>query len=145
MNVLAYGSLLFPEVLEALTGSRFESEDLILRHFQRRTLRGEIYPGLIEHPGGAVDCRLWFDVDAESMEILDRFEDRCYERRIIPIETRSRGAAEALFYVIPRSLAGVLSDEPWEPGFFKQNHLRPYVEMCRKFRAETIAAIVAKL
>ena len=136
MNIFTYGSLIFPEVLDALTERYFEHEDITVPGFERRTLIGKPYPGVIRNDGTSVEGRLWFDLDRDSVEILDRFEDTDYERRSIEIETRTRGRVNASMYIIPDSLKQTLSDEPWDKEHFMREHLAEYVSMCRAFRNE---------
>lgn len=134
MNVLAYGTLMFPEVMEALTGKQFPSEAYELKGFVRRRLIGQLYPGLIEKVGETVCCSLYFDIDPASLQILDQAEDQCYERRMMEVVSVSRGALSARVYVIPLTRARLLSEERWDHEAFRERHLTEYVMLCKQHR-----------
>ncbi len=138
MNVFTYGSLIFPEVMEALTAQQFKYEDVVLSNFERRALVGKPYPGLIAKVGAIVEGRLWFDLDKSSIEILDQFEGARYERRTAVMDCPSQGQVTASFYVTPPALENTLTNEPWDVAHFKSRHLTRYVSMCRRFRQDVL-------
>jgi gamma-glutamylcyclotransferase (GGCT)/AIG2-like uncharacterized protein YtfP len=139
MNVFTYGSLMYAEVIEALTACHFSFEDVALPGFERRALTGKKYPGLREETKSSVDGRLWFDVDEGSLRMLDLFEDPLYERRSVEIMSKSRGLIEARAYVVPPKLERTFAPEPWDKDAFEANHLEQYVSMCRRFRAAAVS------
>ena len=139
MHVFTYGTLMFPEVMVALTGREFTWEDIEVPGFDRRTLAGRIYPGLFKAPGRHVEGRLYFNVDASSIGVLEAFEDAFYERRMIEVCSPAKGRMMALAYVIPRACLHLLSAEAWDPVAFRLRHLYAWVEMCQTFRADVEA------
>lgn len=139
MNIFTYGSLMFPEVIEALTKQNFLFEDITLANFERCGIIGKQYPGLYEKVGSSVDVRLWFDIDKESLQMLNRFEDSIYERRVINAKCVYRGSVDAIIYVIPPNNEYMLTYEPWDINYFKNKHLAEYVSMCQRFRANELA------
>ncbi len=47
MNIFAYGTLMIPSVMYAVTGRHFRSQKAILKDYARFTVKGESYPGII--------------------------------------------------------------------------------------------------
>lgn len=136
MNLFTYGSLMFPEVMHALTERVFQYEDASLSGFDRYLLNGRKYPGIIENTDSRVEGRVFFDIDSTSLEILDQFENSIYERRIVEIHTISRAQVKARAYIVPVTAREALSELRWSADEFSRAHLANYVEMCRRFRAE---------
>ena len=141
MNIFAYGTLLFPEVIEQLTARRFPFEDVSVQGFERRTLAGKIYPGIFDCPGKQLNGRIYFNLDADSLRILDLFEDEIYERRQLVLQSAAQGRVVALAYVIPPELRDVLSATFWEPEEFAQVHLLGYLERCAELRTEILTQL----
>lgn len=138
VNVFAYGSLMYPEVLTALAGALPSFEDLCVQGFERRVVGGKPYPGLRENPASSVDGRLWFDIDDETLRILDGFEGSLYERRTLRLVSRRRGSVNAEAYIVPASRLHALADVPWERERFERHYLGRYVKICRGFRAAAL-------
>jgi gamma-glutamylcyclotransferase (GGCT)/AIG2-like uncharacterized protein YtfP len=133
-NVFTYGSLTFLEVIEALTARSFQYEDIVLPGYERRRLEGKTYPGLFESPQAQVDGRLYFDLDEQSFEVLERFEDPIYERREVEIHSAKRGKLRARIYVVPPHSKQKLAGTPWNREEFAKLHLESYVAACQNFR-----------
>ncbi len=133
MNLATYGSLMIPEVMHELLQKGFSSELVTLTGFERFLLNGKRYPGLIKSDQSVLDCRVYFDLDPVSIQILDKFEDDIYERVTLPIET-SRGHVDARAYIVPDSSRALLSSSPWIEEEFRRVHLADYLEMCGRFR-----------
>lgn len=136
MNIFTYGSLMFPEVMKALTGQEFSFEDVTIVNFERRGIIGKEYPGLCEKIGSSVNGRVWFSVDEMSIQILDSFEDSIYERRVVNIKSSNSGLVEANIYVVPLANEYMLTLEPWDEYYFKNELLAEYLDMCHQFRTD---------
>jgi gamma-glutamylcyclotransferase (GGCT)/AIG2-like uncharacterized protein YtfP len=126
-HLAAYGTLMLREVMTALLGRLPGSEPILLRGYSRYGVRGQVYPGLVADPSGAVDGLLFFDLDEREMAILDRFEDDFYERAVIEVPS-SRGPVAARLYPVPPKFRHLLEETPWEPTIFKERHLAAYLE-----------------
>jgi gamma-glutamylcyclotransferase (GGCT)/AIG2-like uncharacterized protein YtfP len=135
VNLFTYGSLVFPEVMEAVTGRRFESRPALLRGYRRRMLRGRVYPGIRPAAADATAGRVYLSIDGAALASLDAFEGDEYERRRVEIGLDD-GSLLAEAYVIRSSASDLLTDAAWDAGRFASSHLRRYVERCRRFRAE---------
>lgn len=138
MHLFTYGSLVFPAVMEALTGRRFESRAARLDGYRRRMLRGRIYPGLRPAPAECTPGRLYLRLDALTLACLDDFEGHEYERRTVVVDTGDATLAAQTYVLTPASRA-LLSDALWDPDRFSALHLAAYRERCRRFRRAWLA------
>jgi gamma-glutamylcyclotransferase (GGCT)/AIG2-like uncharacterized protein YtfP len=133
MHVFAYGTLQFPEVVQAVTGRRFPWEPAVLDGYERRRVRGRDYPGIIVARGRHAAGQLYRDVDARSVTLMDRFEGALYERDRVIVTTADGAPVTADVYVVPPSRGHALSAEPWDGERFAAEHLAVFVESCRRF------------
>ena len=136
LTVFTYGTLQIPEVMEAVTGERFQSIKVTAHGFVRYTLQGKIYPGIMVEPGASTDGCMYVDVSDRALTILDEFEGEVYERRLIDICLSKSKCVKAYAYVIPQNASYVLSDEAWRMEDFLKKHLRDYVQSCRAFHLQ---------
>jgi gamma-glutamylcyclotransferase (GGCT)/AIG2-like uncharacterized protein YtfP len=141
--VFAYGTLLFPAVMEAVTGRCFGTREAELAGYARRRLRRQIYPAAVASPGARVAGRLYEGVDAATLARLDRFEGDRYERRPVRVVPAEGGEVSAELYMLVAAQRGELLDEPWSPEEFERVHLVAYLRSCAAFRARDEARIGA--
>ena len=90
MNIFAYGTLICPEMIYALTGKTFRSEKAVLMDFKRYKIydngNPRAYPAIKQIEGANVEGVLWYDVDKKSFEVLDFFEGFEYIRTELEVE-----------------------------------------------------------
>jgi gamma-glutamylcyclotransferase (GGCT)/AIG2-like uncharacterized protein YtfP len=134
-SIFAYGTLLVPEVMEAVTGRSFPAREAEVAGFARRRLRGRIYPAAIERAGSHLAGRLYEAVDPATLARLDRFEGPLYERREVFVTAAGGGGTRAELYVLAPAHRGELLEEPWDLGTFSSRHLGAYLRGCAGFRA----------
>lgn len=135
VHLFTYGTLVFPEVMEAVTGRRFESQTAVLRGYRRRMLRDRVYPGIRPAAADATEGRVYLSIDAAALACLDDFEGDEYERRRVEVGIDA-GTLVAEAYVVRASARELLTPAGWDPGRFTASQLRAYVERCRRFRSE---------
>jgi len=123
----AYGTLQLPEVMIRVVGRTFLSEPALLEGYARLCIRGETFPGLIEAPGRRTRGSLYAGIDPSALERLDRFEDDFYERREVRVRTNDGEDRAAETYVVPKAMAHVLSQEPWDETQFRSKHLSAFL------------------
>jgi gamma-glutamylcyclotransferase (GGCT)/AIG2-like uncharacterized protein YtfP len=112
-HVFAYGTLMFPEVWQAVVGSSYAAVAGAAAGFQIFRVRDAVFPGIIAASAAhTVRGLVYLDVDANAIERLDRFEDSFYQRRSIAISGDDGRRFEAEAYVVPVGLRTVLTDEP---------------------------------
>src|SRR6187397_11355 len=87
MHVFTYGTLMFPEVWQAVVGRSFETVAGNAAGFEVFRVCDAVFPGIVAGTGAcAVPGVVYLEVDQESTERLDRFEDDFYERRAIAVD-----------------------------------------------------------
>lgn len=134
--VFTYGTLAFPEVMEAVTGSAFESHEGWIRGFARFGVRDAVYPGVVVCDGEITPGRVYHGVGAATLRRLDRFEDWLYERRPVRVESDGAPDLEADAWIVPARFAEHLAQDPWDPEWFRRQHLTQYLDGCRRFFEE---------
>ena len=133
MHFFAYGSLIFAEVMRAVTGRRHKSVDATLSGYSRFRVSEASYPGLIESAECSVAGVLYDQVDASSIRLLDRFEGEYYLRRSVTVGTDCGGDQPAETYVIRPEFEHLLTRESWDSEFFRQNHLKSFLQSYQGF------------
>ena len=119
MHVFTYGTLMFPEVWRMVVGQSFRAVAGTAAGYAIYRVRQATFPGIIAaDEAQSVRGIVYLDVDAASIERLDRFEDDFYRRLSIPIacDDGERRSAEA--YVVPTEQRSVLTDEIWQADAF---------------------------
>ncbi len=132
MRLFAYGTLMIPAVMQAVTGSSFAAREATLGGYARFRVRGEAFPGAIRFAGHQIEGMLYEGLDPATMRLLDRFEGTLYRRRLVRLAAEAPEDVVAVVYVI-RSRA-LLSHARWDVDRFRRRHLRYYLRMCRAFR-----------
>lgn len=136
-SLFVYGTLQFPEILEAVTGHRFPGTTATLSGYRRRRLEHRPYPGIV---AAAEDTtgRLYRDLDARSLERLDVFEGRIYERRRVETRTEEGVLEVAWTYVVADRYAYLMSPETWDARSFWAVHGDAFLAACERFRREGV-------
>lgn len=134
VHLFTYGTLVFPAIMEALTGRHFQSQSVICPSYRRARLVDRVYPGMIA--GDSADTTpgiLYFHLDPKSVQILDQYEDDFYERRSVRVQSGSGQTYEAHAYVIPESQKHLMTDQPWSPDEFAAVSYHQYLANCSLF------------
>ena len=111
MNLFAYGTLMWPEVLESVIGRRLEGCPAVLDGFVRLRVKGEHYPAVVSRDGGVVEGIVYSGLSVEDFRHLDRFEGEEYERMGRPVD-----GVEAQVYVLGRNFRHMAEDAIWGAG-----------------------------
>jgi gamma-glutamylcyclotransferase (GGCT)/AIG2-like uncharacterized protein YtfP len=133
INLFTYGTLLIPEVMQAVTGRKFPSGDAVLNGYCRYSIKNRVYPAVIARAGASVHGRTYSELDRHTLEILDEFESDIYTRCSMPVMTAASVSVEAQVYVLSDQYRHLLLEDPWETEYFKQHFLTRYLESCRRF------------
>ena len=72
MNLFAYGTLMWPGVLEAVTGRRLKGVNAILEGYIRLRVKGQHYPVVVPSPGDSVEGILYSGLTEGELRALDR-------------------------------------------------------------------------
>ena len=127
MNIFAYGTLMIPSVMHAITARHFRSQKAILRDYARFTVKGESYPGIIPVRGAITEGIICLNVDELSLGQLDTFEGDLYQRTRIRVETEGKGILNTETYVIQSKYLGYLSLKGWDVKKFIKKDLEVFL------------------
>lgn len=115
MNLYAYGTLMAPDIMQAVAGCRLQSVEATLEGYRRFGIRGEEYPGIIRVKGGRVEGVLYRDVPSEAMARLDLFEGEMYSRDAVMVQPGDKDKPlSAMVYVIKPEFTHLLTSEEWD-------------------------------
>jgi gamma-glutamylcyclotransferase (GGCT)/AIG2-like uncharacterized protein YtfP len=127
MNLFTYGSLMFPEVWNRVTGQPLTGLPATLHGHAARRLRGESYPALVPDPSAKTHGILYADVTPESMQRLDQFEGLFYERVCVTIITEAGQPQEAWTYHAANPSHPDILPEPWDAVAFASTDLQTFL------------------
>lgn len=112
--LFVYGTLMWPQVLRALTGKSWVTEDAVLKGFKRCRIKGAVYPGIKREPASSVKGKVVRGLGGKELSMLDQFEGDAYERVRIQVNTESNKEEEVFTYVIRKAYKHILSDQEWK-------------------------------
>jgi gamma-glutamylcyclotransferase (GGCT)/AIG2-like uncharacterized protein YtfP len=114
MHVFTYGTLMFPEVWQAVVDQPFASVGGHVTGFAVYRVAGAVFPGMLATTtADVVQGVVYFDVDAAAIARLDQFEDDFYRRIVVPVRCDDGRICDAEAYIVPPENRGVLTDELW--------------------------------
>jgi len=131
-SLFVYGTLLFDELIMALTDKRFRSAPAQLMGYSRhRVIRDgqeTAYPAIRLNPLNSVCGKLLFDVDKLSMKRIHVFESEPPDYDQIKVEVTLDGGriAPAVAYVAKPSVVPLLAGN-WSEEQFARDHLNAYL------------------
>jgi hypothetical protein len=126
-DLFAYGTLRFPDVLEALLGRVPEHSPAIAPGWRVAALEGRVYPVLVPGDGGAGGILL-SGLTAGEWRVIDAYEDDFYDLERLTLVDGRPGWA-----YLTRDPAAALSVD-WSPGDFTTRHLGAFTGACREWR-----------
>jgi gamma-glutamylcyclotransferase (GGCT)/AIG2-like uncharacterized protein YtfP len=127
VDLFVYGTLLFPEVLEALLHRVPAREPATAIGWRVAALPGRPYPGLVPRRGAAASGLVLSGLDRAEGRLLDAYEDSDYRLTEITLADGRRCPS----YVWDR--AALAHD--WNRDGFAVDHLADYVAHCVRWRA----------
>lgn len=155
MNLVAYGTLLYPEVMQALTGRSVQALNCHLAGFSRFCLHNLPYPGLIrsDQPGESIDVCLYLGLEQDEIKIIDLYEGEQYERCLLPTNSLALNEtslttveqslksehnlhdAQTFVYLTKVDYSALFTSSPWSPSIGRAE-LKRIIDECREVRAE---------
>jgi gamma-glutamylcyclotransferase (GGCT)/AIG2-like uncharacterized protein YtfP len=124
-HVFTYGSLMFLPVWQRVVRGTYRSSPALLRDYARYKIAGEIYPAMVAQQGKSVSGIVYFDVAADDIGILDKFESSDYQRVSLQAQIPSGEiqTVEGYGYLHAQRLTA----EEWVPESFQlQQFLQTY-------------------
>ena len=126
-GLFVYGTLAFPELMQALIGSVPPSAGATLKGYRRGLMAGRRYPGIVASAGDRVHGTVYFDLDQPALDRIDVFEADEYERREVTVE-QADGSSQAVFaYVVVAECAEIVTATAWDADAFRRRHLADYL------------------
>lgn len=126
MNLFAYGTLMWPEVLESVIGRHLEGRPAMLPGYLRLRIKDEHYPAIIPKAGEQVDGRIYTGLSGTEFDHLDRFEGEEYDRMTVAV-----GADDAEVYVLAGRCRHLAEQTPWLPEDLRPDYLAAF---CREYK-----------
>jgi gamma-glutamylcyclotransferase (GGCT)/AIG2-like uncharacterized protein YtfP len=127
MNFFTYGTLMIPTVMFAVTARQFRFEKAMIEGYDRFTVKGELYPGIIPQTDAITKGIIYFNVDKMSWERLDVFESELYQRTKVQVQTQKKEILKAQTYVIKPRYRHYLSSKTWNVREFIQKDLETFL------------------
>jgi gamma-glutamylcyclotransferase (GGCT)/AIG2-like uncharacterized protein YtfP len=134
-NIFAYGTLMLPQVLEALTGNLFIPKAATLNGYSRYVFKGKCYPGIIEDKKGIVEGVLYSDIDDRTLSIMDWFEKVLYDRHLLTVHVENESIL-AYTYVVPDNHQKKLDHLSWSLEKFIEEYSETYIKKCFGYRKQ---------
>jgi len=133
MNIFAYGTLMIPTVMHAVTARHFRFKEAILKGYARFTVKGEVYPGIVPQANAITEGIVYFNVDEPSLTRLEIFEGDLYQRTPVRVETEEEDILNAETYVFKPEYRTYLSSKGWDANTFTQTYLERFLESYQGF------------
>ena len=113
-RLFAYGTLMCPEIIRAVSGITQPGRPAVLHGFARYRVRGEHYPAITAKAGATVEGLLYDCADADAWRRLDLFEGDMYLRSEVQIELPDSTVCLAGTYVLHPDCLACLDHRQWD-------------------------------
>lgn len=117
-----------------VSGAPHRSSSATLSDYIRKSVKGEVYPAIIEHVGAIVEGILYFDVSPDAFCRIDTFEGPLYVRTGVVVIGNGGKRAAAQTYVLETAQADRLSKEDWRYDTFLTEGKHTFQRTYRGFR-----------
>jgi gamma-glutamylcyclotransferase (GGCT)/AIG2-like uncharacterized protein YtfP len=131
MRLFSYGTLQFPEVLQAVTGCHLAGDKAVLDDYACYLVSGKAYPGITPEHEASVEGVVYTGIGEAHFRKLDRFEGELYERVRVCVTDMQGNPLQAWTYVIRDALRDRLSRTPWNREDFELEYLPAFLKKCR--------------
>lgn len=126
-NIFVYGSLMFDDLWQRIVKRRYQKQNAVLPGYKRLSVKGEAYPGLVKSFNSSVEGLVYFNVTAQDIKRLDRFEGRQYKKVPVTVIGETGQLHKARAYLFVRHKRNLLGHKPWDPARFQAHHLHNYI------------------
>ena len=125
-HVFTYGSLMFTNIFEGVTGERCGRQKATLQQWSRNALLNKTYPGAMPSldPLAQIDGVLWLQVSDKALKNLDIFEGDDYSREWVTVLTENGTSQNAWVY---RWIEESLLCGAWDAAAFARRHQEDFV------------------
>ena len=132
-NIFVYGSLMYEDVWTRIVHRHYQKQAAILPGFRRLVVKGESYPGLVRSYASAVEGIVYFDVSAQDVRRLDKFEGQYYKKISVKVRTMDGRVHTASVYVFGRRYRRLLGATSWDPIRFRTKYLSRFISRYQGF------------
>lgn len=123
INLFAYGTLMWTDVLESVIGRRLQGEPAVLSGYCRLCVKGECYPVAVPCENNSVEGLLYRGITENDIVFLDAFEGGQYDRA----EEWVCGAL-ALVYVLSPAWKHIADSRSWFPDMLKPEQVASFIQ-----------------
>ncbi|KVH91512.1 AIG2-like protein D [Cynara cardunculus var. scolymus] len=135
-NVFVYGSLLADDVVRVLLRRIPQNSPSTLHGYHRFSIKGRVYPAILPVENKKVTGRVLLGITAAELDILDKFEDVEYEKRVVDVSLLDMSdALQAYTYVWANPDDPNLYGE-WDFEAWKESKMKDFVNMTMGFVEE---------
>ncbi|XP_076881955.1 AIG2-like protein D [Bidens hawaiensis] len=135
-SVFVYGSLLADDVVRALLRRIPQNSPATHNDYHRFSVKGRVYPAILPVENKKVTGRVLLDITAPELDILDKFEDYEYDRKLVDVSLLgSSDILQAYTYVWANKDDPDLYGE-WDFEAWKESKMRDFVNMTMGFVEE---------
>jgi gamma-glutamylcyclotransferase (GGCT)/AIG2-like uncharacterized protein YtfP len=136
MNLFVYGSLMLPEVMQAVAGQKFPFQGGMVRGYAQFELRDEHQAAMIPFPDTSTEGVVYADVDESALKRLDAFAGAGFDRVEVNVEAENGEWIEAEAHVLRMRHKKRLMAEPWDEDEFRQKHLAGFLKVHSEAKAD---------
>jgi gamma-glutamylcyclotransferase (GGCT)/AIG2-like uncharacterized protein YtfP len=130
MRLFCYGTLLFPEVMHAVTGQHLECLDAVLEDHACYTVRGQPFPGIVQESGSVTEGVVYTGIGERHLRQLDTYEGDRYVRRRVSVSDRAGKPLQAWAYLMAPACRDQLTAMRWNREAFRMKQLQRYLRTC---------------
>ena len=134
-NIFVYGSLMFDDVWNRVVQHRYEKQPAVLQRYKRLSVKGKTYPGLVKSFNSKVEGVVYFDITAQDIRRLDKFEGKYYRKMPVKVLCANGYKVSARAYVFNRRYRRLLGTSKWDPAQFQVHHLHKFIARYQGFDA----------
>lgn len=125
--LFCYGTLLVPEVMQAVTGQRFPGQPARLPGYVCEALQGEAFPGIRPRQDAVTEGRVFTGLGERDLRRLDAYEGKLYLRQSLELMLDNNEIRTAWVYVLAPAQYPRLSGQAWDLAHFRRRHLANYL------------------
>ena len=127
MRLFCYGTLMFHEVMQRLSGWHFDGVAASLDDYGCYTVSGHAFPGIVYEAGAVTHGLVYTGIGDTLLRKLDRYEGDLYERVRVCVSDPQDRPLQAWTYVVPAAGRGMLSKQAWDRQTFERQYLMDYL------------------
>ena len=129
-RLFAYGTLMFPQVFEAICKLTRPHDAACLHGYARFQVQDHVFQGIVPNPHANVHGRLIDGIDGGLWHRLDAFESEIYERLVVSVIASNGRREQAQTYVVAPANRDILAARAWSPAHFQRYELSHYLARC---------------